>query len=57
MVSPIIVSIAGGGKAFDDPFVENEFAVRGGMCWFQHVLIAAVEAQDSHQVSRIINIH
>lgn len=41
---------SGRWKTFDDPFVENEFSVRGGMCWFQHVLIAAIEAQDSHQV-------
>lgn len=41
---------SGRWKTFDDPFVENEFTVRGGMCWFQHVLIAAIEAQDSHQV-------
>lgn len=42
---------SGRWKTFDDPFVENAFSVRGGMCWFQHVLIAAVEAQDSYQVS------
>jgi RAB6A-GEF complex partner protein 1 len=42
--------ISGRWKTFNDPFVENEFTVRGGMCWFQHVLIAAVESQNSHQV-------
>lgn len=42
---------SGRWKTFDDPFIENEFTVRGGMCWFQHVLIAAVESQSSHQVS------
>jgi hypothetical protein len=42
---------SGRWKTFDDPFVENEFTVRGGMCWFQHVLIAAVESHDSHEVS------
>jgi hypothetical protein len=41
---------SGRWKTFDDPFVENEFTVRGGMCWFQHVLIAAVESHDSHEV-------
>lgn len=41
---------SGRWKMFDDPFVENEFTVRGGMCWFQHVLIAAVESHDSHEV-------
>lgn len=42
---------SGRWKTFDDPFMENAFSVRGGMCWFQHVLIAAVEAQDVYQVS------
>ncbi|KAK1915376.1 hypothetical protein P3342_003185 [Pyrenophora teres f. teres] len=37
---------SGRWKMFDDPFIENEFAVRGGMCWFQHVLIAAVECHE-----------
>ncbi|PVH96417.1 RIC1-domain-containing protein [Periconia macrospinosa] len=41
---------SGRWKTFDDPFIENEFTVRGGMCWFQHVLIAAVESQDSHEI-------
>ncbi|KAL1607671.1 WD40 repeat protein [Paraconiothyrium brasiliense] len=41
---------SGRWKTFDDPFLENEFTVRGGMCWFQHVLIAAIEAQESHQI-------
>jgi len=41
---------SGRWKTFDDPFTENEFTVRGGMCWFQHVLIAAVESQNSHEV-------
>lgn len=41
---------SGRWKMFDDPFVENEFTVRGGMCWFQHVLIAAVESHNSHEV-------
>lgn len=41
---------SGRWKMFDDPFIENEFAVRGGMCWFEHVLIAAVECHESHEV-------
>ncbi|KAF2019021.1 RIC1-domain-containing protein [Aaosphaeria arxii CBS 175.79] len=41
---------SGRWKTFDDPFIENEFTVRGGMCWFQHVLIAAVESQDDYQI-------
>jgi len=42
---------SGRWKTFDDPFIENEFTVRGGMCWFQHVLIAAIESSESHEVS------
>lgn len=42
---------SGRWKSFDDPFIENEFTVRGGMCWYQHVLIAAVECHESHEVS------
>jgi hypothetical protein len=41
---------SGRWKTFDDTFIESEFTVRGGMCWFQHVLIAAVESQESHEV-------
>jgi hypothetical protein len=41
---------SGRWKTFDDPFMENEFTVRGGMCWFQHVLIAAIESSDSHEI-------
>lgn len=41
---------SGRWKLFEDPFIENEFTVRGGMCWYQHVLIAAVECQESHEV-------
>ena len=41
---------SGRWKMFDDPFIENEFTVRGGMCWFQHVLIAAVECRESYEV-------
>lgn len=46
---------SGRWKTFDDPFVENEFAVRGGMCWFDHVLIAAVESRDSHEVQSCLS--
>jgi hypothetical protein len=30
-------------KVFDDGNVENSFAVRGGMCWFNHILAVATE--------------
>ncbi|KAF2471953.1 RIC1-domain-containing protein [Lindgomyces ingoldianus] len=41
---------SGRWKTFDDPFMESEFTLRGGMCWFQHVLIAAIESHDSHEI-------
>ncbi|KAL6168639.1 WD40 repeat protein [Exserohilum turcicum] len=47
---------SGRWKMFDDPFGENEFTVRGGMCWFQHVLIAAVECHESHEVRALCDI-
>ncbi|KAK4999085.1 WD40 repeat protein [Elasticomyces elasticus] len=43
-------TFSGRWKTFDDPAIENEFAVRGGMCWYQHVLVAAVESGTTHQV-------
>ncbi|KAK8166845.1 RIC1-domain-containing protein [Phyllosticta citrichinensis] len=41
---------SGRWKTFDDPLMEKEFSVRGGMCWHQHVLIAAVEAKNSYEL-------
>lgn len=41
---------SGRWKTFDDPEAENAFVVRGGMCWYQHVLIAAVESGESYEV-------
>ena len=40
---------SGRWKTFDDLQMENDFTVRG-MCWHQHVLIAAVEVDRSHEV-------
>lgn len=37
-------------KTFNDPKVENSFAVQGGMCWYGHILIAAVECDKSYEV-------
>ncbi|TKA28735.1 hypothetical protein B0A50_03063 [Salinomyces thailandicus] len=37
-------------KTFDDPAAEDSFAVRGGMCWYQHFLIAAVESGSRYQL-------
>lgn len=41
---------SGRWKTFVDESMENEFLVRGGMCWYRHILIAAVEAGDSYEV-------
>ena len=35
---------SGRWKTFSDSGVENSFAVRGGMCWFSHILAAATES-------------
>ncbi|KAF2401425.1 RIC1-domain-containing protein [Trichodelitschia bisporula] len=41
---------SGRWKTFDDPAMESEFTVRGGMCWYQHVLIAAVESNEAFEI-------
>ncbi|KAL1306753.1 hypothetical protein AAFC00_005416 [Neodothiora populina] len=41
---------SGRWKTFDDPGQEDSFTVRGGMCWWQHILVAAVESGNSYQV-------
>jgi len=41
---------SGRWKTFDDQDVESKFAIRGGMCWHQHFLIAAVEIEGRHQL-------
>jgi hypothetical protein len=38
-------------KTFDDPRTENSFAVQGGMCWYGHILIAAIECNAAYEVS------
>ena len=43
-------TISGRWKVFEDPAAEHEFAVRGGMCWYQHFLIAAIEIGNRCQV-------
>jgi hypothetical protein len=42
---------SGRWKTFTDARMEQDFTVRGGMCWFQHILIAAVECHDRYQVT------
>lgn len=39
---------SGRWRTFDNVQAENAFVVRGGMCWYQHILIAAVETDDYH---------
>lgn len=41
---------SGRWKTFDDPQAESAFTLRGGMCWYQHILIAAVEAGENYEV-------
>lgn len=41
---------SGRWKTFEDSKTENSFAVRGGMCWYGHILIAAVESNGSYEV-------
>ena len=47
---------SGRWKTFDDSNAEDAFTVRGGMCWYQHVLIAAVETDEHHEVRRQIHL-
>ena len=41
---------SGRWKTFEDRAVENSFSVRGGMCWYGHILIAAIESLDYYEV-------
>ncbi|KAH8693246.1 DUF1339 domain protein [Talaromyces proteolyticus] len=41
---------SGRWKTFEDSKAENSFAVRGGMCWYGHILIAAVESNGSYEL-------
>lgn len=41
---------SGRWKTFVNENMENEFQVRGGMCWHQHILVAAVEAGESFEI-------
>ncbi|KAJ5811717.1 hypothetical protein N7474_008018 [Penicillium riverlandense] len=41
---------SGRWKVFEDAKAENSFAVRGGMCWYGHILIAAVESDGSYEI-------
>lgn len=48
--------LSGRWKTFEDVQVESAFVVRGGMCWYQHILIAAVETDEYHEV-RMPSLH
>lgn len=41
---------SGRWKTFSNEELENEFQVRGGMCWYQNVLVAAVEVHKTHEI-------
>lgn len=41
---------SGRWKTFATEEMENEFQVRGGMCWYQHILIAAVESNKNYEL-------
>ncbi|KAK0733373.1 RIC1-domain-containing protein [Lasiosphaeria miniovina] len=41
---------SGRWKTFANEAVENDFQVRGGMCWYQNILVAAVEANKSFEL-------
>ncbi|KAE9566940.1 Casein kinase II subunit beta-2 [Colletotrichum fructicola] len=41
---------SGRWKTFVNEAMENEFQVRGSMCWYQHILVAAIEANKSHEL-------
>jgi len=43
-------STSGRWKLFADMIQEQAFSVRGGLLWFHHVLIAAIEVSKSYQV-------
>ena len=46
---------SGRWKEFDDSDAENAFVVRGGMCWHQHILIAAVEVDERYEVCKTLH--
>ncbi|WRT68724.1 uncharacterized protein IL334_005704 [Kwoniella shivajii] len=41
---------SGRWKLFPDERQEREFSVRGGLLWFHHVLIAAIDIEKTHQI-------
>lgn len=41
---------SGRWKTFIHETMEQEFVVRGGMCWYHHILVAAVECEDMYEL-------
>ena len=41
---------SGRWKTFANEAMENEFQIRGGLCWYQNILVAAVEANKSFEL-------
>lgn len=41
---------SGRWKTFANETMESEFQVRGGMCWWQNILVAAVEANRTYEL-------
>ncbi|PSR90436.1 RIC1-domain-containing protein [Coniella lustricola] len=41
---------SGRWKTFTNGQLENEFSVRGGMCWYQNILVAAVEVNKTYEL-------
>jgi hypothetical protein len=47
---------SGRWKTFGNEQMEQEFTVRGGMCWSHHILIAAVESGDLYEVNAAMGL-
>lgn len=43
-------TVSGKWKLFGDERQERDFVVRGGLLWFHHVLVAAIEVDKTYQV-------
>lgn len=41
---------SGRWKLFAEEYMDREFTVRGGMLWYGHILIAAVDTEHSHEI-------
>jgi len=41
---------SGRWRTFEDSQAQDEFSVRGGMCWHHHLLVVSVECGDRHQI-------